>query len=620
MFGHIKSFCFLAALVALPTLALAQAPTVQDCQGAIPVCGWTFQQDQPFTGSGNVPHEVNSSISCLDAGEINSVWYTFTTQTAGNVNFTITPNNPSNDYDWAVFNLTHASCAQIYTDASLLVSCNFIEWNGPTGANGGPLPQNNPVIAVGAGETYVLIVTNYSTTNQQGYKLDFSASTAQIFDNAPPTLAGVAQPVPCNTDNITVAFSENIRCSDLDMNTFSVTGPDGTHNITAIYNANCAAGASYASSIQLTFSPELTTSGTYTVTLNHAVNDLCDNALAPGATLTFNHTSLTVDNTFSTMADCLQNNGSAGIAVSGGVPPLTYAWSPGGQTTPTAVNLFADTYTVTVQDQNACKITETITVANPVNFAVSYTQIPDTCEKGNGTVTATANGTSGPFTYLWNTPTNPDQPTQHPVRGNTAIGITVTDADGCVIRDTVTIQNMVNDSLLAAFTATPNPVDILFPKTKLVNGSLHYDTYKWIIPEETVTNNANPVVTFPDWGDYPVTLYVYDKNGCADTAEEKILVRGDLYYYIPNAFTPDENNLNETWHPQGVGFEKSSYKMIIYDRWGNIVHQSGDTDFGWDGRDTKGQPCPQDMYTYRITMEGHEGLVPVFRGNVMLVR
>jgi len=593
---------------------------MQDCQGAIPVCGLTFQQNQPLLGTGNVPNEVNASISCLGAGEKNSAWYTFTTQTAGNVSFTITPNDPTNDYDWAVFNLTNASCAQIYTNPALQVSCNFVQWTGPTGANGGPLPQNNPVIPVGAGETYVVIVTNFSNSNQQGYTLDFSASTAQIFDNVPPTLTGVAQPVPCNTDNITVTFSENVRCADLTPATFTVSGPDGAHNVTAVYSPNCAAGAAHTSSVKLTFSPELSATGTYTVTLNQPVGDLCGNTLMPGATLTFNHASITVDNVFSTLADCQQNNGSAGIAVSGGAPPLTYAWTPGGQTTPTALNLFAGDYTVTVLDQNGCKITETVTVSNPVNFAVAYTQIPDTCTKGNGTITALANGTSGPFTYLWNVPANAGQPTQHAVEGNTSIGITVTDVDGCVIRDTITIQNVTNDSLVAAFTASPNPVDILFPKTKLVNESMYYDTFRWTIMDQTITDNANPVVTFPDWGDYPVTLYVYDKNGCSDTAEDKILVRGDLYYYIPNAFTPDGNNLNENWFPRGVGFEKSSYKMIVYDRWGNIIHQSGDTDFGWDGRDTKGQPCPQGMYTYRITMEGREGLLPVFHGNVMLVR
>lgn len=604
------------------TSVFSQAPTNQDCQGAIPVCNWKFQQPQPFTGSGNVDNEVNSSISCLGGGEINSVWYTFTTQTAGDVNFTINPNNPANDYDWAVFNLSNASCADIFTDASLLVSCNFSAIPGPTGANNGPLPQNKPVIPVGANETYVLIITNFSIANQDGYELDFSASTAQIFDNVPPALTGVKQPIRCNTDSVVIEFNENVRCADIGTGTFTLTGPDGVHNITAVYSPNCAVGAAYSQNYRLTVSPILTVNGTYTLTLNGTINDLCGNALTPGAAvpLQFNYAGLIVDSTFSTMADCLQNNGSAGIAITGGVLPLTYSWAPGGQTTPVATNLFAGTYTVTVRDQNACQVQETVTVQNPINFAVSYTQTPDTCMKGNGIITVNAAGTSGPFSYVWNVPTNPTLPTQQPVTGNTEMAVAVTDVDGCVIHDTVTVQNIQNDSLLAAFTASPNPVDILFPQTKLVNNSQYFSTYKWQIMGEMVLNNPNPVVTFPDWGDYPVSLYVYDKNGCADTATEKIMVRGDLYYYIPNAFTPDQNNLNETWYPRGVGFEKDSYRMIIFDRWWNTIYESGETDFGWDGRDLKGQPCPGGMYIYKITMEGYEGMLPVFMGPVTLIR
>ena len=589
--------------------------------GAIPVCGWTFTQPQSFTGSGNVPNEVLPISSCL-GNENNSVWYTFTTQTAGNVNFTITPNNPTNDYDWAVFNLTSASCVDIRTDPSLVVSCNFSATPGPTGANNGPFPLNEPVIPVQAGETYVLLITNFSPANQSGYTLDFSASTAQIFDNVPPALQAIRQPIACNTDTLLLSFSENVGCAQVNPGTFTVTGPDGVHTLTWVYGADCAAGGASSSEYTLHVAPPLTVNGQYTVTLNTPVNDLCGNTLFPATAvpLTFNYAGLIVDSTFSTLADCLQNNGSAGIAVSGGAPPLAYFWAPGGQTTPVAGNLFAGDYTVTVSDQNHCTVTETVTVSNPVNFTVSFSQQPDTCGKGNGSVTVTAAGTSGPFTYLWDVPSGAQQQTRTQLHANDVLSVTVTDADGCVLHDTVTIGNVLNDSLQAVFSATPNPVDILFPQTKLVNESIHYATYKWVAPGQTISNSPNLVLTLPDWGDYPVQLYVYDVNGCSDMAEEVITVRGDVYYYIPNAFTPDENNLNETWQPRGVGFDRASYQMTIFDRWQNIVYQSKDADTGWNGRDARGQLCPPDTYVYKITLEGYEGYLPVFTGQVNLLR
>lgn len=618
-FYHAIGLC----LLLLPSVRAWAQPTVQDCQGAIRVCDWKFQQASPFSGTGNVPNEINPSISCLGTGEKNSVWYTFTTQSGGDVNFTIRPNNPSNDYDWAVYNLSNAACSDIFTNPALLTACNFSAIPGPTGANNGPLPQNTSVISVQAKETYVIIITNYSPTNQEGYELDFSASTAQIFDNIPPNMLGVQEPIRCNTDTISVRFNENVACSQVNAGTFVLTGPDGVHTINSVSSPDCAVGASSSSRFILKFSPELTANGAYTITLASAVSDMCGNTLNPAdaAPLNFNYAGLIVDSTFSTLADCLQNNGSAGIAVTGGVLPLTYSWSPGGQTTPIATNLYAGNYTVTVMDQNNCRMIETVTVSNPINFAVSFVQVPDTCQKGNGSVTVTANGTSGPFAYQWNLPSGANQQTQYPVRGNDELTVNVTDVDGCVIHDTVIVANINNDSLLAAFTATPNPVDILFPESKLVNGSQYYDSYKWMIFGEPVTNNPNPVLKFPDWGDYPVQLFVYDKNGCADTTEMVIQVRGNLYYYIPNAFTPDENNLNDTWRPRGVGFDEKSYQLTIFDRWWNVIYMSQFNDeAGWNGRDQKGQPCPNGMYIYKITMEGYEGALPVFIGELTLIK
>lgn len=598
----------------------AQTPTNQDCLGAIPICDWTFQSTGISPGSGNIPNEINSSISCLGTGEMNSVWYIFTTQTAGDVNFTITPNG-NEDFDWAVFNLSSASCSDIFNDPSLLVACNFSPFPGPTGANGGPIPQNTAPIPVQAGEIYALIITVFQPQGQTGYSLDFTASSSQIFDNEAPYLLNVQEPIRCNTDTLTVRFNENVSCTDITTGSFTVAGPAGNHTVTGIYSADCAAGASQSSAYTLTLSPPLTANGQYSITLNNNVNDLCGNTAPPGTNITFNYAGLIVDSTFSTLADCLVNNGTAGIAISGGVLPLSYSWLPSGQTTPVATNLFAGNYNVTVTDQNNCTVTETVTVSNPINFAISYLQIPDTCQKGNGTVTAIANGSSGPFTYEWINPAAAiGEQTLSQLNGNDSLVVSVTDVDGCVLFDTVLVENITNDSIVSIFSATPNPVDILFPVTKLINESENFSTYKWVIMGETITNVQNPVVTLPDWGNYPVELMVYDINGCADTSVQTIRVRGDLYYYIPNAFTPDENFLNETWYPRGVGFNDKTLQITIFDRWENIVYMSKDPDQGWNGLDLKGQPCPGGMYIYKIMMEGYEGALPVFTGHLTLIR
>jgi hypothetical protein len=90
----------------------------------------------------------------------------------------------------------------------LEVSCNFYGLPGPTGPNGNLLPNgtlspwSELVIPVLAGETYVVLISNYNSINQTGYTLDFSASTAAIFDNTPPAIDAILPPVACGATTI----------------------------------------------------------------------------------------------------------------------------------------------------------------------------------------------------------------------------------------------------------------------------------------------------------------------------------------------------------------------------------------------------------------------------------
>ena len=158
-------------------------PTNQDCLGAIVLCNNIYNQTNSFSGTGNVANEINGSTSCLASGEKNDVWYTFKVNNTGNLNFVITPNNNTDDYDWALFNLTNGTCAQIYTSPSLLVSCNYSATVGPTGAVVGPNLSSqgaggtpfNALIPATVGQVFYLTIGNFSGT-QSGYTLVLDSS------------------------------------------------------------------------------------------------------------------------------------------------------------------------------------------------------------------------------------------------------------------------------------------------------------------------------------------------------------------------------------------------------------------------------------------------------------
>lgn len=102
-----------------------------------------------------------------------------------------------------------------------------------------------------AGETYVLNINNWSGTNG-GYTVDFSASSASIFDTVKPYIDTVEQ-VICNDNQLTFTFSENILCGSVQDADFMLTGPGGPYLLSSVTGTTCAAGGSAEVTLPLQF-------------------------------------------------------------------------------------------------------------------------------------------------------------------------------------------------------------------------------------------------------------------------------------------------------------------------------------------------------------------------------
>ena len=91
----------------------------------------------------------------------------------------------------------------------------------------------------------------------------------------------------------------------------------------------------------------------------------------------------------------------------------------------------------------------------------------------------------------------------------------------------------------------------------------------------------------------------------------------EIRFFIPNAFTPDENNLNEVFAPKGVYY--FSYHMKIYDRWGKKVYDGEACNNSWNGL-LDGKPAPDGVYAYRIEAVDMKGKLYNFNGTIHLLR
>ncbi|HPD66396.1 MAG TPA: gliding motility-associated C-terminal domain-containing protein, partial [Bacteroidia bacterium] len=87
--------------------------------------------------------------------------------------------------------------------------------------------------------------------------------------------------------------------------------------------------------------------------------------------------------------------------------------------------------------------------------------------------------------------------------------------------------------------------------------------------------------------------------------------------FIPNAFTPNGDEVNEVFRPFGIFIRK--YNLVIFNAWGEKIFESNDPETGWDGT-FKGKPCPVGNYYYQINAEGTQGQRRLVSGTVLLMR
>jgi len=180
------------------------------------------------------------------------------------------------------------------------------------------------------------------------------------------------------------------------------------------------------------------------------------------------------------------------------------------------------------------------------------------------------------------------------------ITLTMTYPGNCVNSYTAIDAVCVESDPVAAFSANPTQVDINNPVnfSNESNGAIEYE---WNFGDFTgIFNEVNPTHIYESPGFYLVYLVAFTDFGCSDTASQAILVEEPLIYYVPNTFTPDNDQFNPTFKPvMTQGVDIFGYQLLIFNRWGEVLFESNDAQFGWDG--TYGGNVVQDgTYVWKI--------------------
>ncbi|MEM7103489.1 MAG: Ig-like domain-containing protein [Bacteroidota bacterium] len=315
------------------------------------------------------------------------------------------------------------------------------------------------------------------------------------------------------------------------------------------------------------------------------------------------------------------NDGSILASATGGTPGYSFSWN-NGATDSLATDLDAGTYTVTVTDANGCLVIESLSLNQPDPIIAQISSMPAICfGDANGIISIdTVFGGNGPYIYsLDGINFQADSLFSGVPGGN--YQVTIQDINGCELVQQTTVSQspelIVN--LGADLTIELGDSLQLFPEVNSSDSlSYFWDPLNFL----NCFDCPNPVIRPVD--DIMYTLTITDQNGCTASDDIFIDVDKNRNVYIPNAFSPNDDGINDIFVIYAGKGVSNIRTFIIYDRWGEQVFLAtnfnpGNTNFGWDGK-LKGKSLNPAVFIFYAEVEFDDGVVIPYKGDLTLLR
>jgi len=142
----------------------------------------------------------------------------------------------------------------------------------------------------------------------------------------------------------------------------------------------------------------------------------------------------------------------------------------------------------------------------------------------------------------------------------------------------------------------------------------------WNFGDGSTDSVQNPAHIYQDTGNYQIQLSITNQYGCIDQATQSIYIEPEFILYAPNSFTPNNDNMNETFMPSGIGID-NDFEIFIFNRWGDMVFESSDINIPWTGLVNNGTKMAQeDVYVWMVYATDHSKKKHKFIGHVTLIR
>lgn len=199
----------------------------------------------------------------------------------------------------------------------------------------------------------------------------------------------------------------------------------------------------------------------------------------------------------------------------------------------------------------------------------------------------------------------------------------ITTIDDC--RFDTTYQNLIEvfSNPVTDFSFYPTSISEVNSYVQFTDLSENVAEYSWNFANQNVSNEENPSNLFDltDETTIEICLTGFSENGCADDTCKTIPIYNEFGIFVPNTFTPDADELNNIFkpilsHPEEV----SRYSLTIYNRWGELIFESKNVNFGWDGTYLN-RIVQEGVYTWKIEIATtKDAAVHLLNGHLQLLK
>lgn len=362
----------------------------------------------------------------------------------------------------------------------------------------------------------------------------------------------------------------------------------------------------------------LTTSFTQTTDLTLNAFDMCGVQGSDDVTIEIDNPQIFIDLGEDINTSCISTT-NLSANYTGGSGGVTYQWMLNGNPDGNLQNYSIQTFEtaqvqVSVQDVCGQSASDDVMIIIP-NIPLEITMAPEQhiCPGDSVSIWSLATGGEGGFGYQWNNGSHLSSFADYPEL-STTYSVVATDICGKTISGEI---NVGVHPIVANFTTTKlSDNDYIFECTTAPREEIA--AVEWDFGDDSYDNELTTAHTFDGLDTYTVTLHVTNFLGCTDKGSVEIMPAPIIY--IPSAFTPNGDGLNDVWKVEGRAIREFDIK--IFNRWGVEVYSSTDPEDVWLGdHQGSGEYYVQNSeYNYIVRIKGYDGETITKKGVITMMR